>query len=80
MSETEEKKPTPQFCVTCKWLNYEPEAKICECRRNAPTRNLENTKCCFPPVNFMTWCGMWECALPEDLQTRKALIRAQEGK
>jgi hypothetical protein len=79
MSE-ETKKETPKFCVTCAWLNLEIEAKLQECRRNAPTRNRECTLCCFPPVNLMCWCGQWEQALPDVLVARKKTIREQQEK
>ena len=77
-TETEVKKETSKVCVTCKWWLLDEEKKGW-CHKSPPTRNLENTRCCFPPTDPMQWCGSWEIESEAGLKARKASLRPAEA-
>jgi hypothetical protein len=79
LEQSPEIKPLPQYCFTCHWWNYIPEEGVQECRKSPPTRNLENTKCCFPPVDAMVWCGAWQEEKRDIVLQRKEKLKAQQA-
>jgi len=60
----------PQYCVLCRFwglLNG-------ECKRRAPTRDLE-CRPCWPMTSPLDCCGEWEPATPVEIATRKAKLQ-----
>lgn len=68
----------PRLCVTCDCWHLDGATQ--ECRRRAPTRNLQCTECCFPPRNPMCWCGEWAMARPYEIKSRKEQLTLTKGK
>lgn len=72
------KKPEmPKLCITCNWWHLDGTTQ--ECRRRAPTRNLQCTECCFPPTSPVTWCGEWESATATEIKRRKESLSVNKG-
>jgi hypothetical protein len=77
MAESTQK--TQEICVTCRWWSLDTDSKVGNCHKSPPTRNKENTLCCWPPTSWADWCGAFELAKAEALQIRKAILRPPEA-
>lgn len=64
-----------RFCVKCScWLLI--DETVGECHRRAPTRNLDCTKCCFPPTGPLQFCFEFEPLDKIEMEKRKASIKS----
>jgi hypothetical protein len=64
----------PVYCVTCKFF-FIVNPNLFQCRRRAPTRNLDCSAYCFPPVDLLLSCGEFEAATRYEIVARKAILR-----
>ena len=77
MADSTAKSEALIFCVTCSffYLDTDKVSEIGQCRRRAPTRNLDCSAACFPPVSPILWCGEHEQASDAQVQARKTFLK-----
>jgi len=66
--------PIPTYCVTCWWWQLNETTKLGRCRRRSPTRNLDCSEACWPPVSPLDTCGEHEPATEADILKRKTIL------
>lgn len=60
----------PKFCVLCNYWGLVNG----ECKRRAPTRDLE-CRPCWPLTSPLDKCGEWEPAPQTEIEERKAKLK-----
>jgi hypothetical protein len=66
-----------EYCVNCKWMHL-VDPTLFQCRRHAPTRDLQCVKCCWPPVELLMHCGDWELAKRSEIDIRKITLKGEK--
>jgi hypothetical protein len=64
---------SPTYCVNCRWWVLS-ESKLGNCRRRSPTRNLDCSASCWPPIGPLEFCGEHEPASEAEILSRKAIL------